>query len=42
MTGTLTHPAGTAAAPSIQFTGSTNTGISAATANTLSFDTEWC
>ena len=39
MTGTLTHPAGTAAAPSIQFTGSTNTGISAATANTLSFDT---
>ena len=39
MTGTLTHPAGTAATPSIQFTGSTNTGISAATANTLSFDT---
>ena len=39
MTGTLTHPAGTAAAPSIQFTGSTNTGISAATTNTLSFDT---
>ena len=39
MTGTLTHPAGTAAAPSIQFTGSTNTGLSAATANTLSFDT---
>ena len=39
MTGTLTHPAGTAAAPSIQFTGSTNTGFSAATANTLSFDT---
>ncbi len=39
MTGTLTHPAGSAAAPSIQFTGSTNTGISAATANTLSFDT---
>ncbi len=39
MTGTLTHPAGTAAAPSIQFTGSTNTGISAATVNTLSFDT---
>ena len=39
MTGTLTHPAGSAAAPSIQFTGSTNTGLSAATANTLSFDT---
>ncbi len=39
MTGTLIHPAGTAAIPSIQFTGSTNTGISAATANTLSFDT---
>ncbi len=39
MTGTLTHPAGTPAAPSIQFTGSTNTGISAAVANTLSFDT---
>ena len=34
MTGTLTLPAGTAAAPSIQFTGSTNTGISA-TGNTL-------
>jgi trimeric autotransporter adhesin len=40
MTGTLVHPAGTAAAPSIQFTGSTNTGISAATANRLSFDTD--
>jgi hypothetical protein len=39
MTGTLIHPAGSAAAPSIQFTGSTNTGLSAATANTLSFDT---
>jgi hypothetical protein len=39
MTGTLVHPAGTAAVPSIQFTGSTNTGISAATANRLSFDT---
>jgi hypothetical protein len=38
MTGTLTHPAGTAAAPSIQFTGSTNTGFSALTANTISFD----
>lgn len=39
MTGTLTHPAGSAAAPSIQFTGSTNTGFSAATANTISIDT---
>ena len=39
MTGTLIHPAGTASAPSIQFTGSTNTGISASTTNTLSFDT---
>ncbi|HSC25135.1 MAG TPA: tail fiber domain-containing protein, partial [Candidatus Babeliales bacterium] len=39
MTGTLIIPAGTAAAPSIQFTGSTNTGLSSATANTLSFDT---
>ncbi|MGB8467931.1 MAG: hypothetical protein WCE21_02915 [Candidatus Babeliales bacterium] len=38
MTGTLTLPAGTAAAPSLQFTGSTNTGISAPSANTLSFD----
>src|SRR5579872_1239725 len=38
MTGTLTLPAGTAAVPSLQFTGSTNTGLSAATANTLSFD----
>ena len=32
-------PAGTAASPSLKFSGSTNTGISAATANTLSFDT---
>jgi len=39
MTGTLTVPAGSAANPSIQFTGSTNTGISAATVNTLSLDT---
>ena len=39
MTGTLIMPAGTAAAPSIQFTGSANTGFSAATLNTLSFDT---
>ena len=39
MTGSLTMPAGTAASPSIKFTGSTNTGISAATMNTLSFDT---
>ena len=39
MTGTLIHPAGTAATPSIQFTGSSNTGFSAATSNRLSFDT---
>ena len=38
MTGSLTMPAGTAASPSIKFTGSTNTGISAQTANVLSFD----
>ncbi len=38
MTGSLTMPAGTAASPSIKFSGSTNTGISAAVANTLSFD----
>ena len=38
MTGTLTLPAGTAAAPSLQFTGSTNTGLSTPTANALSFD----
>ncbi len=38
MTGTLTHSAGSAANPPVQFSGSTNTGISAATANTLSFD----
>lgn len=34
----LTVPASTAAAPSIKFTGSTNTGLSAPTANTISFD----
>lgn len=39
MTGALTLPAGTSASPSIQFTGSTNTGITAQTPNTLSFDT---
>jgi len=38
MTGTLTLPAGTAASPSLQFSGSTNTGLSAPTANRLSFD----
>ncbi len=38
LTGTLTLPAGSATAPSLQFTGSTNTGLSAATANVLSFD----
>ena len=32
-------PAGAATGPSLKFSGSTNTGISAATANTLSFDT---
>ncbi len=37
--GSTTFSAGSAASPSIQFTGSTNTGFSAATANTLSFDT---
>jgi hypothetical protein len=39
MTGVLTIPSGNAASPSLQFSGSTNTGISAPTANTLSFDT---
>ncbi len=39
MTGSLTMPAGTAASPSILFSASTNTGISAPTTNTLSFDT---
>jgi hypothetical protein len=38
MTGTFTVVAGTAASPSLQFAGSTNTGISAATPNRLSFD----
>lgn len=37
--GILTVAAGSATAPSIQFTGSTNTGFSAATANRISFDT---
>jgi hypothetical protein len=35
----LVLPTGSAASPSLKFNGSTNTGISAATANTLSFDT---
>ena len=35
MTGALQHPAGTAALPSLRFTGSTTTGLSAATVNTL-------
>jgi hypothetical protein len=39
MTGTLQLPAGSATAPSLVFTGSTTTGLSAATANTLSLDT---
>ena len=39
MTGTLQLPAGTVAAPSLVFTGSTTTGLSAATANTLSLST---
>src|SRR5208282_5036914 len=39
MTGALTLPSGTANVPSLQFTGSTNTGISAGTTGTLSFDT---
>jgi len=37
--GSITVPAGSAATPAFKFAGSTNTGISAATANTLSFDT---
>jgi hypothetical protein len=36
---TLTLAAGTPAQPSLQFAGSTNTGLSAQTANRLSFDT---
>jgi hypothetical protein len=39
MTGALILPAGTAAAPSLRFTGSTNTGISAPAANTLALST---
>lgn len=39
MTGALTVPAGTTAVPSLRFTGSTNTGISAASANVLSLST---
>jgi len=39
MTGALTMPAGSVISPSIKFSGSTNTGISAAVANKLSFDT---
>ena len=38
-TGPLVVPARTAASPSIQFTGGTNTGFSSATANRISFDT---
>jgi hypothetical protein len=38
MTGTFTVAAGTATSPSLQFAGSTNTGISAAIPNRLSFD----
>lgn len=39
MTGKLTLPAGTTAAPSLRFAGSTQTGLSAPTPNTLSFST---
>ena len=39
MTGTLQLPAGSPTGPSLTFTGSTTTGLSAATPNTLSFDT---
>jgi len=39
MSGTLTLAAGSAATPSLQFAGSTNTGFSAATANKISVDT---
>jgi hypothetical protein len=38
-TGNITVPAGTTAAPSINFSASTTTGLSAATANTLSLST---
>lgn len=37
LSGNVTAPAGTAAAPSINFTGSTTTGLSAQTANNLAF-----
>jgi hypothetical protein len=37
--GIITASAGSAATPSFKFAGSTNTGLSAATTNTLSFDT---
>jgi len=39
MTGTLTLPAGSAGSPSLQFAGSTNTGLSAPTLNTLLLST---
>jgi hypothetical protein len=39
MTGNLTLPAGTAAAPSLNFTGGTTTGLSMPSADYLSFDT---
>lgn len=39
MTGALQLPAGSTASPSLVFTGSTTTGLSSATANTLSFST---
>lgn len=39
MTGSLTLPAGSAASPSLQFTGSVNTGLSAGVSNVLSFST---
>ena len=38
LTSSFTIPAGTAASPSLKFSGSTNTGFSAPTANKLSFD----
>lgn len=38
LTTSFTIPAGTAASPSLKFSGSTNTGFSAPTANKLSFD----
>ena len=39
MTGALTVPAGTSASPTLKFSGSTNTGLSAQTSNTISFST---